>query len=299
MPSRVKKSKYVAGLLIGANERGQAAIEYILLLIISVSMVLALIYQVFKPFQKFVDNYMGSYTACLLETGGLPTWDASDADTPTAADMGCEIAEFEKVDGKFGTGSGSSSGGSKSGDSDSSDSSKSSSSSSSDSSSGSSGSNSSYAGSASRNGSRNMRSPRRAAAGIDGGNASGGKVVEIALEGGGSGSFFGGRGGSSYAVRNRKKTTQVNMAGWTESERKKLEKKNDTGRTTTIAGDDFQKPPKKIGVKPPEKKAEVEKEEEPFTVGNFIRYLFIAALIIALVIFIGGQAVSMSKGSES
>ncbi|HWU43201.1 MAG TPA: hypothetical protein VN132_07185, partial [Bdellovibrio sp.] len=118
-----------------------------------------------------------------------------------------------------------------------------------------------------------------------------------ALEGNGSGGFFKtSRGGSVAAVQSRK-AQPVNMAGWTEDERKKLEKKNDAGRTKVISTGEVTAPPKKIAVKKPEPKVEVKEDDQPMTIGNFIRFLFIAALIIALVIFIGGQALSMSKES--
>lgn len=297
MPSRVKKSKYTARL---SDDRGQAAIEYVLLLIISVSLVLALVYQIFKPIQKYMDAYMGDYVACLLETGGLPSF---GSDLTSATDMGCTIAKFEKVNGSFSdskgsSGSGGSGAGTKDGESEGGSSSKGSSADSSDSSSGSSSGGSSYAGSASRGGGRNVRSSRKGAMGIEGGQQSG-RVVEIALDGNGSGSFFGGNRGGSYAVQTRRKVSSVNMAGWTESERKKLEKNSDTGRTKVIATDDMGPAPKKMSVKKPEVKVALEEEKQELTVGNFIRYLFIAALIIALVIFIGGQAMSMSKGEEN
>ncbi|MNL36311.1 hypothetical protein D3C87_1583850 [compost metagenome] len=57
-------------------------------------------------------------------------------------------------------------------------------------------------------------------------------------------------------------------------------------------------PVKKMAVKKPEPKTQVEAEESGFTIGNFIRIIFIAALVIALVIFIGGQALQMSKSFE-
>ncbi len=290
MPSRVKKSKCLARL---SDDRGQAAIEYVLLLIIAVSMVLALVYQIFKPMQKYMDAYLGTYVGCLLETGGLPSF---GGDETSAKDMGCAIAQFENADGKGGGSKGSNGkGGSGSDEGGGSNSSSNSSSGGSDSGGGGSSGGGGGRGGA---GSRGLRQARhtKGAAGIEGGQQ-GGKVVEIALDGNGSGSFFGGRG-SSYSVQARRKVSAVNMSGWTEAERKKVEKKDDTGRTKVIATDDMGPAPKKMMVKKPEAKVVLEEEKEQLTVGNFIRYLFIAALIIALVIFIGGQALSMSKGDK-
>ena len=55
---------------------------------------------------------------------------------------------------------------------------------------------------------------------------------------------------------------------------------------------------KKTQVKKPEAKADLLPDDEPMTIGNFIRFLFIAALVIALFLFIGGQALQMSKSFE-
>ena len=38
--------------------------------------------------------------------------------------------------------------------------------------------------------------------------------------------------------------------------------------------------------------------DEPFSIGNFFRLLIIAAIIIALVVLLGGQALQISKGSD-
>lgn len=290
MRKRVKNSKKAAGL---QNNHGQAVIEYVLLLIISVSLVLMLVYQIFKPMQNFVQGFMGDYMACLLETGELPAFGGTDASATRAADLGCS-AKFNNIagnsSGSTGAGSGSSS---------SSGSSPSKSSSGSKDSDSSSSSGGGYAGSNSRNGSRFMSSSRRGGSGVDGSSgAQEGKVVEIALEGGGSGGFFKGSTGGGYIGQGRK-ITSVGVTGLTEAEKKKLEKKASGGKNAVVASGEFAAPVKKISVKPPEPKREIASEDEPLTIGNFIRYLFIAALVLALIIFIGGQALQMSKSGEN
>jgi hypothetical protein len=291
MPKRVKNSQKSAGL---TNDRGQAVIEYVLLLIISVSLVLMLVYQIFKPMQQFVQGFMGDYVACLLETGELP---ALGGDDTAAADKGC-TSKFNNVAGNTSgsKGSGSSSSGSSNSSKDQ-NSSGSKNSSGSDSSS--SGSNSTYAGSSSRNGGRYVSNSRGARRGMDGRSSdSQGKVVEIALEGGGAGGFFSKSTSAGYAEVGRK-VASVPVTGLTEDEKKKLEKKAGAGnKATMVAGDGFTPAVKKMAVKKPEAKAALMKEDEPLTIGNFIRYLFIAALIIALVIFLGGQALQFSKSGE-
>ncbi|MNK85018.1 hypothetical protein D3C87_1048860 [compost metagenome] len=292
MPLRVKKSKSSTGpetLLFRrggvASNSGQALIEYVLILIITVSLILALIAQVFKPMQTFVQSYMGDYVQCLLETGELPSFGYADAainDESCAAKFGAASWNNNATPG-----SGSGSGTDKS--------TTPASASSSDSSSSSSG-NSTYAGSSSRNGRSYFSSPRSAPRGVgDGGGNS--KVIEIALDGGGAGGFFKGSTGGGYTAPARK-VRAVGMSGFSEEERKKLAKKAEgTGKMIRLS-DGRMPASKKTAVKKPEAKPDFVADDEPMTIGNFIRFLFIAALVIALLLFIGGQALQMSKSFE-
>lgn len=288
---RVKKSKITAGL---SDNRGQAVIEYTLMLVVIVSLVIAFTSQVVKPLNVWLNKYMGSYVQCLLEMGELPSMGGDDT---AVADEGCNgryeagtLANGRPPKGGAGAGSGDGSG---------SDSSKNSGNGS-DGSSGGSGRSGggTYAGSASRGGSRFINRGRRPSSGVESaGGAAAGKTVEIALDGGGSGSFFRSNTGGGSVVR-RQKTRSVAITGMTDMERKKLEKKaNGEGKTNIVAGEGVKQPVKKLVVKEPPKQT-FEKEEEPFTIGNFIRILFIAAIIIAIVLFVGGQALQMSKSFE-
>ncbi|MEN0057658.1 MAG: hypothetical protein AAGB31_02395 [Bdellovibrio sp.] len=138
---------------------------------------------------------------------------------------------------------------------------------------------------------------RRGSSGVESGGKNSEKVVEIALEGGGSGGFFRTNSGSRRSVGVTRKVSSVPLSAFSEDEQKKLQKKNESGGSVVITGENFAPAPKKIPVKKPEVKV-LPEEDKPITIGNFIRYLFIAALIIALVIFIGGQALQMSKSFE-
>ncbi len=74
MPLRVKKTPLSRlGSFRLRNNQGQALIEYVLMLVIIVSLVLMLMTQIFKPFGDFIQSYMGSYVGCLLEYGELPS----------------------------------------------------------------------------------------------------------------------------------------------------------------------------------------------------------------------------------
>ncbi len=65
--------KFLTGQKNKVCEQGQAVIEYILFLIIIVSIILGILYQFNDTFKNFLHNYFGNYIACLLETGELPS----------------------------------------------------------------------------------------------------------------------------------------------------------------------------------------------------------------------------------
>ncbi len=54
-------------------QSGQATTEYILLLVVVVAIIGGGLYQFNTAFQSFVQSYFGAYLACLLETGELPS----------------------------------------------------------------------------------------------------------------------------------------------------------------------------------------------------------------------------------
>lgn len=54
------------------SESGQAIIEYILVLVVTLGIILGVMYQFNNAFKKYVQSYFGEYVACLLETGELP-----------------------------------------------------------------------------------------------------------------------------------------------------------------------------------------------------------------------------------
>lgn len=59
--------------------RGQAATEYLLLLVIVVAVILGAVNQFNEAFGSFAKNYFGEYFACLLETGEVPSLGGSAA----------------------------------------------------------------------------------------------------------------------------------------------------------------------------------------------------------------------------
>lgn len=281
----VQKSKKQSSLL---NSRGQAMVEYVLLLIVTVSILLALVYQIFRPFQSFVKSYMGDYTACLLETGELPSLGNKDAES-ALAEEGCD-SKFEaatlgngrpsKYDSNGtnsatksdpssyeGSGRGGSSGGSGPGSS----------------SSGSSGNNL-------------LISSMKKKNATESGGGKNEKVTEIPLA---EGSKFYNRKDSysqDYAMKNGK-GVYVPITGLSEEEKKKKERQ-EASKRTVATGENLDGPPKKTTVKPPPPRKIAEVEDEPLTFGNFFRFLLIAAIVIAIIVVLGSQALRIAKSQE-
>src|SRR6516165_1280679 len=75
---------------------GQAVIEYLLVVTVTVIIIAALAEKMFKPMDQFVQSIMGDYIACLLETGELPILSAPDDGTMNSE---CQIYAFQKQDG--------------------------------------------------------------------------------------------------------------------------------------------------------------------------------------------------------
>lgn len=63
------------------NQRGQGTVEYILLLVVSVGIILGGILQLNRAFATWANNYFGDYLSCLLETGELPSLGSPEAAT--------------------------------------------------------------------------------------------------------------------------------------------------------------------------------------------------------------------------
>lgn len=64
-----------------SNNSGQAVIEYMLLIFVSVTLVVTLAMSVFQPLGQFVDNLNRLYIQCLLETGELPQLSSDNQST--------------------------------------------------------------------------------------------------------------------------------------------------------------------------------------------------------------------------
>lgn len=294
------------------NQSGQAMIEYILLMVVTITLVMGLMLQFFRPMQVFIKGFMGTYVQCLLETGELPalggpnnmkdssgcmlTWEQAIVQgkgDPTylersIAKDGIKGGGSKGRTGSGGSGSGDSAGGKggKKG-----------------SGSGSEGNeqagSGSYAGSSSRGKGRGLFDRSSSRPGADGGGASGqnDKTVTIALnDGNGKDKFFKVRDFAS--VQDRSKKAVLDMSMLSQTEREKVEKENKASSRVIASEPGMRKPEKRVMIKKEQEKPKVVAPEEPMTFGNYFRIFFIICIIILLVILLGGQALQISKGWE-
>lgn len=253
------------------SERGQGSLEYIGILLVVVTISLSLLYQFNTAFADYAENYFGEYLACLLETGEMPNL---GADNGTSCDS--EFEPFDLANGRQRrmpesqtpnvqtvTESGPTAFGGGGGVS-----------------------------RRSRSSSQRLSGPRRV-----GGKAKaakettddGIKKVKSDAESPSTRvrSLANARVGPiKTAARGFKGdiSTKKNEGKLREKKVKDLESE-DSGRET------------KLKVKKPKRKV-AEEEDKPFTFGEFIKYLLIAGILIAIVIFLGGQLLQYSKESD-
>lgn len=256
------------------SNQGQALVEYLLMIIVAVALIGGAVYQFNDAFRKYLQSYFGEYLACLLETGELPRLGYEESESI------CDDS-FEPFDLAQG------------------------------------------------------RPLKGGAAGAGDGKGEGREQPNNAAVGGESGSTGGSaRGGANFQ---RASDYERNQMDAEEEQRKGASGKGlgfmdvggARGSTSLSWGRNYsmvdeklstaylkQKKPKESKkeqsadlesetrarkvVKVPlgkEKKEEVV-EEDPFDLGNLFRYLIIAAIVLAIIIFLGGQALQISKSWE-
>ena len=272
------------------NESGQGITEYILVLIVVVAIILGGLYQVNTAFRVWAENYFGEYLSCLLETGELPTLGGS-----VASGICNELYEPFSIDkGRPLLAGAGTSGGS--------------------------GSSSSSSSSQSSNSSSPASTDQRATRDSTGGR-SGSSQINPSARFGTSRGF----GQSKDTASSRRGSSSSNYTGSTESsvpmsllgsdgygrfkvttggldmsyldnedrERKQIKAGEGTKKAEEVAQERSRK---KVPLRAPAAKTEV-KDDEGMTFGSFLRYIIIAAIIIALVLVVGGQLLQASKSS--
>lgn len=300
------------------SNRGQGTVEYVLLLVITTSMILLALGQIFRPMQSFLKDFMGTYVACMLSSGELPSLHSENK--LKEVDSKCSF-KFE------GTGSlannGSSGGGSSAGEAtkngknsptdsnaggnqssnntnanNNSKKGSGKSSGSSDSSGGSQSANS-FAGSPSRNSlfGRKGSSSSDSGSGLDGDAGAGGKKRYV--------NGLNKKGDRFFNSSNQKQAMSSNgrgiaVFGYTEEMREKQERKiqSESRVIAKLNEGMVQTSQKKVAIKPPTTVVKIESKDEEMSLGAYLKYLLIAVIILLIVILGGGQMFEMSKSYD-
>lgn len=278
------------------GQRGQGIVEYVLVLVVVVSIILGGMYQLNTAFKTWANNYFGNYLACLLETGELPSISGTGGDSglcnqafkPFTLAEGRPLnpnytpPENKGSDGKGGGGSREQArngsrvgGGGGSGGYD--------------------GYGGGYGGSGRGNG-RFSSSWGKGRAGKGGRGGRGGKPPAPMY----TGSTDAGDYGSSQTVRQKFKVEKKNRLDnrFAFDEEKQERPKVKVAATVKLPQDEGQKPPKSRLKRHEKKKDRAPAADSSLNLPNFLRILIIAAIVIALVMFLGGQALQIGKSMD-
>ena len=264
------------------NAQGQAIIEYLLMLVISVTLVVALAFAVFRPLGDFIRDMNQRYIACLLETGELPGLRSDqqalcDEEKPELRMT--TLDGRESVPGEGGVGSQGPAGGTAD----------------------TSGGQSNFGGGSApgldRRSSvlRGGQTSRRTAK-SDRGAASVSIPVDNFQEGDGYMSF---NSDTRTAQRAPKKTRKIALDSLTEYERRKAERQEKKAVSVPLESESFTAgKTKKIVVKPPPAKVEEEMEPLDRGFGVYFKILLMVLILLFLFLLLGGQAFQLSKNWE-
>jgi hypothetical protein len=300
------------------SNRGQGTIEYILLLVITTSMILLALGQIFRPMQSFLKDFMGTYVACMLSSGELPSIHSENKlkDVDSQCSFKFEGSGSLANNGSSGGGSAvgestkngknsltdSNAGGNQSNNKNSANNnSKKGSgkgSGSSDSSGGSQSANS-FAGSPSRNSlfGRKGSGSTDSGSGLDGDAGAGGKKRYV--------NGLNKKGDRFINSSNQRQATSANgrgiaVFGYTEGMSDKQERKIQSEARVVARLDEgmVQTAQKKVAIKPPTTVIKIEAKDEEMSLGAYLKYLLIAVIILLIVILGGGQMFEMSKSYD-
>ncbi len=275
------------------SSSGQATTEYILVLVVTVGIILGTVTQLNRSFASFIDSYFGDYVGCLLEAGELPAL-GLDEQGVEALQLTCnqEYQPFTIQNGRpplanTNSGNGNSSNRGANSDRGLSD-----------------------AGESSGPSFRSARSRGGSGSSGLGGDSSGsgggtvrrsGEIISgegsgSSSSGGGFSQKFGSGDGDGFGANDRVTSFNIKRKG----KKLKLDDEGEVNLNTPIKQEDSGSGPRVVSFGQKKRApAKVEADTEfDLGVGDYFRYLIIAGIIIALVVFLGGQALSISKGME-
>lgn len=262
------------------GESGQSLTEYLLVLVVVVAIIIAAIWLFSTAFKVWANAYFGEYLACLLETGELPSTGKGAAGGGAGNICNQFFEEFSLKKGRPLKESNNSKKGNN------------------------------VRSRTAGNGARE-RSGGRGGSGSGGGGGSGdwgnsprANQASNSDSGGGGGKTNTGNTGSSISggyssnpYGNGEQGGGRQLDGHVYGGLKKEEeKKNGYSSGTNI--EDGSSTPQTHRLKPPKPKVAQLEDDQPMTFGNFLRLFIIAAIIIALVVLIGGQMLQIGKEME-
>ena len=293
---------FILRLNTTSREGGQALLEYILLMVVIISILVGSVYQLNDAFRKFTESYFGSYLQCLLEAGELPRL-GYEGDGICDSDF----EEFSLANGRPPRQSSGANGvGGLGGD-------------------GTSGRNATVPRSSSSTGSG--AEPSGAGSTTEGSPSASESVGSSVPGQSGEGSRFGrssrvrsssAGGRNNNTANNRKPKVPFNPqantfndlgSGATSGLRPRVVPIAQSGQDSSEAGESTgtvaagslvgSKSGREQKVPVAEKKPQVEEDVAPnFTFGKFLRYFIIICILVALALFIGGQVRSITKSMD-
>lgn len=267
-------------------QRGQGVVEYILVLVVVVAIILGGIYQLNTAFREWAVNYFGTYLACLLEAGELPSIGGTPGDSGVCNELfkPFNLAEGRRLAGAAGSStSGSdpkqSGRGAREGNSG--------------------GANSRGFSKIGGNGSGNFNGGRGATSGKFGGN----KKNKAGSNGAYTGSTETGNYGGSYSATNRRLDTSVKHRldnKFAFQDDREEDQKKSRAAPSKKEREESRTPAARSKVKQRKEMDKVARADADVGMDfpNFMRYLIIAGIIIALVLVVGGQMLQVGKSME-
>ncbi len=268
------------------GHKGQAMIEYLLMVVLMVVLLVALTVALFQPLQNFLRDLNKKYVQCLLETGELPR---VGVDSTSAASCDADLPKFQakNLDGsidKPASSRPSKDSENEKGDSSSAD-----------------GSSGTDAGGSSarvtkssliRNGMRSSGNARAEQAND--------KTTTIPVDDFNAGEGFNASGSGRVATVTKKKTRRIDLSSLTEYDRKKIEKQQDKNRTIAVDSEEFtQKRNKKLTVKPPPEKQLQDDLNVQTDFSMYFKIFFAILIILFIIILMGSQAMQMTNNSDN
>ncbi|MEI7972800.1 MAG: hypothetical protein WCH11_00365 [Bdellovibrio sp.] len=254
------------------NSRGQAFVEYLLILVVSVSLISVIAYRLFTPLREWARNYMGAYVECLLDAGELPRIGGGSGEAGEC-DEGFEpftVAEGRPSRG--GSGNSLGLGG----------------------------------GSGMPPYTPSGRSLSSGRTNLSGDGSASGRGVDALKKSPGreeiaASNFYNGstlNRGSSVSPAPVPRTQTLSEEELTEAERRRLPRR--ASKNTNMGSVEGLGPARKALVIPPRdrKPAQFDDEMEPFTFGRIFRIAFIVAILGVLILLVLLQARQIQKGME-